>query len=93
MDTFSFGTSFPGKQDPLSGVGKIVTSGTARYNYYLQIVPTLYLNSFLPVHSDQYSVTENTQAIDFNNPHFKQPGIFFAYDFSPYTVTITANSA
>eukprot|EP01118_Nematostelium_gracile_P008063 TRINITY_DN264_c0_g1_i1.p1 TRINITY_DN264_c0_g1~~TRINITY_DN264_c0_g1_i1.p1 ORF type:complete len:305 (-),score=60.00 TRINITY_DN264_c0_g1_i1:3-917(-) len=84
----SFGEDFPGVIQPLDGVTKTVEAGLGRYQYFVQIVPTVYeYASGTILKTNQYSITENTHfAFPELTGSFKQPGIFFRYEISPYTV-------
>jgi len=72
----------------LDGHSEIVSSGSGRFQYFIQIVPTRYIYSNgKEVITNQYSVTEQKIMVDPTARTFSQPGIFFKYELSPYTVT------
>jgi len=84
----SFGEDYPGMKNPLNGVSKlwIETDGSPMYEYFIQIVPTVYKSSWGSVtNTNQFSVSEYTQKVQ----HLRGggvPGLFFMYELSPITV-------
>jgi len=88
INRLSFGEDFPGVVQPLDGAREIVNSGLGRFQYFLQVVPTIYeYASGRRLETNQYSVTENTVYVHpEKGGSFKQPGIFFKFEISPYTV-------
>jgi len=90
INRLSFGEDFPGVVQPLDNVKKIVESGSGRYQYFIQVVPTIYkYSNGKELYTNQFSVTENTIIVDPTASSFKQPGIFFKYELSPYCVRYT----
>ncbi|GBG75102.1 hypothetical protein CBR_g19615 [Chara braunii] len=89
----SFGPEFPGIVNPLDGFVRMLDgrgnppmdSGT--FKYFLKIVPTVYRNvKGKETSTNQYSVTEYfTRA----KKDSTIPAVYFLYDLSPITVTIT----
>lgn len=61
-----------------------------RFIYFLQLVPTLYIDSSNNVvDSLQFSAYEHDIKVVLEpGKRFWQPGIFFKYDFSPYVATV-----
>jgi len=87
FNKLSFGEDFPGAVHPLDNVQKTVTKGLGRFQYFIQIVPTIYqYSSGKSITSNQYSYTENTYIVESTSQGFKHPGLFFKYEFSPYQV-------
>jgi len=88
INRLSFGEDFPGVVQPLDGAKEIVESGLGRYQYFLQVVPTRYeYSSGKRLETNQYSVTEHKVFVHpESGGSFKQPGIFFKFELSPYTV-------
>jgi len=87
INRLSFGEDFPGVLQPLDGVTKLVQKGSGRFQYFIQVVPTIYTyTNGKRIFTNQYSVTENTVIVDPTARTFKQPGIFFKYELSSYTV-------
>jgi len=90
INRLSFGEDFPGVVQPLDGTKKVVTKGLGRYQYFIQVVPTIYkYQNGKQLVTNQYSVTEHTLLVDPTKGSFKQPGLYFKYELSPYTVTYT----
>lgn len=56
------------------------------YNYYLKIVPTVYVkaNDGAPTYTNQFSVTRYKK--DLSNKERGMPGVFFSYELSPLMV-------
>lgn len=84
----SFGSKYPGLHNPLDGTNRIVREGSGIFKYYIKIVPTEYRYISKDVlTTNQYSVTEYfSPTNEFDN---NWPAVFFLYDLSPITVTIT----
>lgn len=88
INRLSFGEDFPGAVQPLDGHSEIVPYGSGRFQYFVQIVPTRYIYSNgKELITNQYSVTQQNVIVDPTARTFQQPGIFFKYELSPYTVT------
>lgn len=61
---FSFGPPIPGATNPLTGERAVVYEGSAHFQYFIKVVPTLYTASNGAVtDSNQYSVTQQTHYI------------------------------
>lgn len=56
------------------------------FNYYLKIVPTLYMRDSdgKPIYTNQFSVTRHRK--DLSDRERGMPGIFFSYELSPLMV-------
>lgn len=89
----TFGDDFPGAIHPLNGVERIPIGGMGRYEYYLQVVPTVYrYQNGEEIYSNLYSVTEHsTIIIPQRGSSFRQPGLYFRYDVCPYSITYVEN--
>lgn len=63
------------------------------FNYYLKIVPTMYvfLNGSV-LHTNQFSVTTYQKSVAAGKGESGMPGIFFSYELSPLMVKITEKS-
>lgn len=72
------------------GISRLVIS----QNYYLHLVPTVYLNTTEEVVSNQYSVNEVQRTVDVSpfGQMSSLPGIFFIYDITPFMHIITEKS-
>ena len=84
-----FGThDFPGHIHQLDGQHRMIQDAYGMYQYYLQIVPTLYryLNG-TEIQTNQYSVTEHMRHVQ-PTSNRGLPGVFFFYEVSPLHVEI-----
>jgi len=88
----SFGDEYSGMINPLDGVFKVWgdRSGSAMYQYNLQIVPSVYKSWGMKAYTNQYAVTENTQKVDIFSSGV--PGLFFVYELSPIIVDYSESS-
>ena len=70
----SFGTDFPGQQNPLDDVWTYSPGGAAVSRYFLKVVPTTYefLNGQL-VHTNQFSVTQYFKPLDLSATRAMMP--------------------
>lgn len=87
-----FGREYPGQVNPLDGFSRILGERHAKhggaFKYFLKVVPTAYRHlDGENVVTNQYSVTE------YFTPTYPGdgtlPAVYFLYDLSPITVTIT----
>ncbi|XP_023955227.2 endoplasmic reticulum-Golgi intermediate compartment protein 3 [Bicyclus anynana] len=87
----SFGTDIEGANTaPLDGVQGVATEGAVMFQYYLKIVPTVYIkldNTIL--HTNQFSVTRHRKPVSNVNVESGMPGAFFSYELSPLMVKYT----
>jgi len=91
----SFGEEYPGMKNTLDGVSKLwtETDGSPMYEYFVQVVPTIYESSWGSVtNTNQYSVTEYTQKVMLFQGSGGVPGLFFMYELSPIIVDFKASS-
>ncbi|CAB9521682.1 reticulum-Golgi intermediate compartment protein 3 [Seminavis robusta] len=83
-----FGEEVPRNPNQLDGEERIIADSYGMYQYYFQVVPTLYkfLNG-TTIQTNQYSVTEHLRHV---NPGTGRglPGVFFFYEVSPLHVII-----
>jgi len=83
-----FGDEFPGHIHQLDGEERVIEDGYGMYQYYIQVVPTLYkwLNG-TEMQTNQYSVTEHMRHVTPGSGR-GLPGVFFFYEVSPLHVEI-----
>eukprot|EP01113_Clastostelium_recurvatum_P028239 TRINITY_DN3418_c0_g1_i3.p1 TRINITY_DN3418_c0_g1~~TRINITY_DN3418_c0_g1_i3.p1 ORF type:complete len:314 (-),score=46.59 TRINITY_DN3418_c0_g1_i3:119-1060(-) len=88
IEKLAFGEEVPGVPNPLDGATHIVDHDSAQFQYHLQVIPTRYvhLGGFITV-SNQYTFTLQSFVVNTRARTFKQPGIFFKYELSPYQIT------
>jgi len=91
VNTLSFGREYPGIKNPLDG--KTVMwkdSGSPMYEYYVQVVPTIWEDDQGEFSTNQYSVTEYMEVVKRNEDNTFQgrgvPGLFIMYELSPIIV-------
>mmetsp|Transcript_18496 Transcript_18496/g.25450 ORF Transcript_18496/g.25450 Transcript_18496/m.25450 type:complete len:406 (-) Transcript_18496:139-1356(-) len=88
VNKIRFGKEFPGHVHQLDGRDQVVEDAYGMYQYYIQVVPTLYrfLNG-TTIQTNQYSVTEHMRHV---NPGSGRglPGVFFFYEVSALHVEI-----
>jgi len=93
VNRLSFGDDFKGIVNPLNGVAQINSEGAAHFQYFIKIVPTVYVDDTrgTELNSNQYSVTEHSHIVQaeavLRNSQ-KIPGVFFFYDLSPFMVRV-----
>jgi len=88
IDLLSFGDPHPGLINPLDGDLMITQQGYHMYQYFIKIVPTSIETLRHDMKANQYSVTQQTRAIDHTKGSHGVPGIFFKYDFNAVSVKI-----
>ncbi|KAF6759745.1 endoplasmic reticulum-golgi intermediate compartment protein 2 [Ephemerocybe angulata] len=85
ISEFSFGPYFPSIVQPLDNSFEVTDKNFVAYQYFLHIVPTVYVTpSQPPLHTHQYSVTHYTKELDH---HRGTPGIFFKFEIDPIRLT------
>lgn len=62
------------------------------FNYYLDAVSTRISSRRINTDTYQFSVSEQTRAVDHSSGNHGMPGIFFKYTFSPIAVNIDEQS-
>ncbi len=88
VDSFKFGESAPSIIDPLDSTLSITKATHHIFQYYLQIVPTLFKTHDRRFITHQFSVTERSRQINHTAGSHGMPGIFFKYDIYPLMVNI-----
>jgi hypothetical protein len=92
IHSLGFGEYYPGIHNPLDTTSKLVTDGSALYQYFVKVVPTIYeYSDGRQIVSNQYSVTQHMRPKNEQHPHVV-PGVFFMYDLSPIMVHIKEES-
>lgn len=88
INTLRFGPGYPGEIHQLDNQERAVEDAYGMYQYYIQIVPTLYkfLNG-TEILTNQYSVTEHMRHV---HPGSNKglPGVYFFYEVSALHVQI-----
>ena len=81
-----FGEEYPGDIHQLDGQSRTVVDASGMYQYYIQVVPTVYrfLNGTV-IRTNQYSVTEHLRHVTPGTGR-GLPGVFFFYEVSPLHV-------
>ncbi|KAL0849130.1 hypothetical protein ABMA28_013479 [Loxostege sticticalis] len=87
----SFGTDIKsGNTAPLDGITGLAKEGAVMFQYYLKIVPTMYVKLDETVlHTNQFSVTRHQKSVSNANMESGMPGAFFSYELSPLMVKYT----
>lgn len=81
------GLFFDSSEHPMDGTEYIVKNDSARIMYFIKVVPTTFIHSDGKV-VESYQISHKVQYTPIvYGPVFKQPGIFFRYELSPYHVT------
>uniref|UniRef100_A0A6B2L6T7 Endoplasmic reticulum vesicle transporter C-terminal domain-containing protein n=1 Tax=Arcella intermedia TaxID=1963864 RepID=A0A6B2L6T7_9EUKA len=92
INHFSFGIEYPGRKNPLDGMKKIWVDedGSPMYEYYTQVVSTIYEDKTGIINTNQYSVTEYMEVLRRDNfggfVGRGVPGLFFMYELSPISI-------
>lgn len=88
IHSLGFGEYYPGIHNPLDNTAKYVTDGSALYQYFVKVVPTIYeYVDGKQIVTNQYSVTQHMRPKNAQHSHVV-PGVFFMYDLSPIMVHI-----
>lgn len=87
----SFGTDIDNANTaPLNGVKGVAVEDATMFQYYLKIVPTMYVKLDKTVlHTNQFSVTRHKKSVSNINAESGMPGAFFSYELSPLMVKYT----
>ncbi|XP_045511313.1 endoplasmic reticulum-Golgi intermediate compartment protein 3 [Colias croceus] len=87
----SFGSDIKsGNTAPLDGVTGLAKEGAVMFQYYIKIVPTMYVSLDNQVlHTNQFSVTRHQKSVSNVNSDSGMPGAFFSYELSPLMVKYT----
>ncbi|CAO1631993.1 unnamed protein product [Sympodiomycopsis kandeliae] len=88
---YSFGPYFPDISQPLDHSVEISHDHFAVFQYFLNIVPTKYIDSRgRKISTNQYSVTDYTRTIQHG---MGVPGIFFKFELEPLSLTMRQRTA
>lgn len=75
---------------PLDELKVTASEGATMFQYYVKIVPTLYVKrNGESVHTNQFSVTRHQKVVSVITGESGMPGIFFSYELSPLMVKYT----
>lgn len=79
---------------PLDNLQVIAKETAIMYNYYLKIVPTLFVSAdgSRIVNTNQFSVTTHQKSATSSSGESAMPGVFFSYELSPLMVKYTEKS-
>ncbi|KAJ1966372.1 hypothetical protein IWQ62_002443 [Dispira parvispora] len=92
VDVFSFGTPYPGLDNPLDNHFQSASSHMESFSYIMSVVPTIYSDAKHNVLiTNQYAVRDFIKEYDEKYPR-GVPGIFFRYDMEPISVRITESA-
>ncbi|KAK9510352.1 hypothetical protein O3M35_005156 [Rhynocoris fuscipes] len=76
--------------NPLDGTTAVADGGSKMFNYYIKIVPTLYVGEDgKTIQTNQFSVTKHEKILYMSSGDSGMPGIFFSYELSAMMVKIT----
>ncbi|CAH0404761.1 unnamed protein product [Chilo suppressalis] len=91
INHLSFGSNIKsGNTAPLDGVIGLAKEGAVMFQYYLKIVPTMFVKLDKSVlHTNQFSVTRHQKSVSNVNSESGMPGAFFSYELSPLMVKYT----
>lgn len=85
----SFGPYFPRIVEPLENSVEVTTNHFATYEYFVSIVPTIYVDTHgHELYTNQYSVTDYVRLPARENGENRAPGIFIKYDVEPLTMVV-----
>ncbi|RWS22273.1 endoplasmic reticulum-Golgi intermediate compartment protein 3-like protein [Leptotrombidium deliense] len=83
----SFGRNIPGKTNPLDGSYEVAEEGSMLYQYYVKIVPTIYVRTDgSSLETNQFAVTRHRRQTQETFAESGLPGVFFIYEFAPMLV-------
>ena len=88
IDHFSFGPAVPGGINPLDSTLKVSEDNYHTFQYYIQIVPTMFHTIDRSMVTNQFSVTERNHTIGKEKGSGRVAGIFFKFDMNPLSVEI-----
>ena len=82
----SFGADYPGLENPLDGVVITQSGPHLMYQYFVKVVPTVYVDiGGGVIRTAQFSVTEHAKSVDIPTGR-NLPGLFCFYDVNPIQV-------
>ncbi|KAK3575033.1 hypothetical protein QTP86_019779 [Hemibagrus guttatus] len=86
----SFGKDYPGIVNPLDGTNVVATQASMMYQYFVKIVPTVYVKGDGEVvKTNQFSVTRHEKVANGLIGDQGLPGVFVLYELSPMMVKFT----
>ncbi|TSZ40542.1 Endoplasmic reticulum-Golgi intermediate compartment protein 3 [Bagarius yarrelli] len=86
----SFGKDYPGIVNPLDGTNVAATQASMMYQYFVKIVPTVYVKGDGEVvKTNQFSVTRHEKVANGLIGDQGLPGVFVLYELSPMMVKFT----
>ncbi|XP_028667702.1 endoplasmic reticulum-Golgi intermediate compartment protein 3 isoform X2 [Erpetoichthys calabaricus] len=86
----SFGRDYPGIVNPLDGTKVAAQQASMMYQYFVKIVPTIYVSSDGEVvKTNQFSVTRHEKVANGMIGDQGLPGVFVLYELSPMMVKFT----
>ncbi|RWS13912.1 endoplasmic reticulum-Golgi intermediate compartment protein 3-like isoform X2 [Dinothrombium tinctorium] len=86
----SFGRNIPGKTNPMDGTYQVAEEGSMMFQYYIKIVPTLFVRSDgSSLQTNQFAVTRHKKQTQESLSDSGLPGVFFIYEFAPIMVKYT----
>ncbi|XP_061894066.1 endoplasmic reticulum-Golgi intermediate compartment protein 3 isoform X1 [Entelurus aequoreus] len=86
----SFGKDYPGIVNPLDGTHVTAPQASMMYQYFVKIVPTVYMKTDGEVvKSNQFSVTRHEKVANGLIGDQGLPGVFVLYELSPMMVKFT----
>jgi len=88
INRLQFGPAYPGISSLLDK-HVFITDTLMRRTYYIDLVPTVYVDHGKKVYSNQYSYTIQDEDVDYKSDHWHLPGVFYNFDFFPIRVEIT----
>jgi hypothetical protein len=87
VEELSFGEFYPNLINPLDGVVATTEAHLYQYQYFVNIVPTVYRTDYRSIHTNQYAVTSQSHPT-IAHAMGNVPGIFFKYDVEPFMLDI-----
>nr|XP_005986793.1 PREDICTED: endoplasmic reticulum-Golgi intermediate compartment protein 3 isoform X1 [Latimeria chalumnae] len=86
----SFGKDYPGIVNPLDGTKVFAEQASMMFQYFVKIVPTIYVNiDGEVVRTNQFSVTRHEKVANGLIGDQGLPGVFVLYELSPMMVKFT----
>uniref|UniRef100_A0A8C5FXZ6 Endoplasmic reticulum-Golgi intermediate compartment protein n=1 Tax=Gouania willdenowi TaxID=441366 RepID=A0A8C5FXZ6_GOUWI len=86
----SFGEDYPGIVNPLDGTNVMAPQASMMYQYFVKIVPTIYVKTDGDVvKTNQFSVTRHEKVANGLIGDQGLPGVFVLYELSPMMVKFT----
>lgn len=86
INEFSFGEFYPYIDNPLDATGQITEENLQAYQYYINVVPTVYKKLGVEIETNQFAVSLQRRKYSWENKGV--PGIFFKYEFDPISLVV-----